>query len=122
MCDMLKELRQRSQKRKKLLAQTVSYSVSSTIARCFFKTCGLLDLCEIYTTSSCSLMYEWRYTFTPPYAFISHVSTVFFLALQFGFIYFNLFPYILFRYIPWKWKKSRRICIFKQLIIGITNR
>jgi len=25
------------------------------------------------------------------------------------FIYFNLFPYIPFRYIPWKWKKSRTL-------------
>jgi len=31
------------------------------------------------------------------------------------FIYFNLFPYIPFRHIPWKWKKSRTICIFRQL-------
>jgi len=58
MCDMLKELRQRSQKRKKLLAQTVSCSLKSTIVSSIFlfKVCVLLDLCEIYTTSLCSQM------------------------------------------------------------------
>jgi hypothetical protein len=30
----------------------------------------------------------------------------------------NLFPYIPFRYIPWKWKKSHSLCIFKQLTIS----
>jgi len=34
---------------------------------------------------------------------------------------FILFPYIPFRYIPWKWKTSHSIYIFRQLAHGITS-
>ena len=38
------------------------------------------------------------------------------------FIYlFILFPYIPFRYIPWKWKTSHSIYIIRQLAHGITS-
>jgi hypothetical protein len=33
---------------------------------------------------------------------------------------FILFPYIQFRYIPWKWKTSHSIYIIRQLARGIT--
>ena len=35
----------------------------------------------------------------------------------FVFYLLKLFPYIPFMYIPWKWKKSHSLCIFRQLII-----
>ena len=34
---------------------------------------------------------------------------------------FILFPYIPFRYIPWKWKTSHSIYIIRQLANGITS-
>ena len=34
---------------------------------------------------------------------------------------FILFPYIPFRYIPWKWKTSHSIYIIRQLAHGITS-
>jgi len=37
------------------------------------------------------------------------------------FIYFILFPYIPFRYIPWKWKTSHSIYIIRQLANGTTS-
>jgi len=37
------------------------------------------------------------------------------------FIYLILFPYIPFRYIPWKWKTSHSIYIVRQLAHGITS-
>ena len=37
------------------------------------------------------------------------------------FYLFILFPYIPFRYIPWKWKTSHSIYIIRQLAPGITS-
>jgi len=37
------------------------------------------------------------------------------------FIYFILFPYIPFRYIPWKLKMSHSVYIIRQLAHGITG-
>jgi len=34
---------------------------------------------------------------------------------------FILFPYIPFRYLPWKWKMSHSIYIIRQLAHGITS-
>jgi hypothetical protein len=34
---------------------------------------------------------------------------------------FILFPYIPFRYIPWKWKMSQSVYIIRQLAHGITS-
>jgi len=33
-----------------------------------------------------------------------------------------LFPYIPFRYVPWKWKTSHSMYIIRQLAHGITSR
>jgi uncharacterized membrane protein len=37
------------------------------------------------------------------------------------FIYFILFAYIPFRYMPWKWKTSHSVYIIRQLAHGITS-
>jgi hypothetical protein len=41
-------------------------------------------------------------------------------AISFNLI-FILFPYIPFRYIPWKWKMSHSIYNIRQLANGITS-
>lgn len=82
MCDMLKELRQRSQKRKKLLAQTVS-SVSSTfvmnafLVMRFAKLLGNVHNAFVFSGSAFNAdgRYEWSYTFAPPYTLIAYVLT-----------------------------------------------